>query len=484
MADWNFPLNSLDAASGTPGLNRRQWLQTSGLGIGSLGLVHLLGQDGLLAQDDSSGRVHPLRAKPPHFPGRAKRVIQFFLNGGPSHVDTFDPKPALSKIAGQPLPQVLATERKTGAAFPSPFKFQKYGQSGIEVSEIFAKTAQHVDDMAVIRSMVAAVPNHEPSLMQMNCGDALQTRPSLGAWVLYGMGSENENLPGFIAMCPGGLPIKDSENWQAAFLPGAYQGTYIDSQHEALGKLIENIEHPQISTAAQRRQLDLLAQWNRRHQATQADARLEARIQTYELAFRMQAEAREAFDLSHETAATLDAYGQTVHGRQTLIARRLAERGVRYIQLWHGGGQPWDNHDNIEAQHRKLAGEIDQPISALLTDLKQRGLLDETLVIWGGEFGRTPTVELNNDGNPQYGRDHNHYGFSVWLAGGGIKGGTVYGATDEFGFRAAENPVTVHDLHATILQALGFDHTRLTYRYAGRDFRLTDVHGQVLSSIL
>jgi hypothetical protein len=425
-----------------------------------------------------------LRAKPPHFPGRAKRVIQFFLNGGPSHVDTFDPKPALSKIAGQPLPQVLATERKTGAAFPSPFKFQKYGQSGIEVSEIFAKTAQHVDDMAVIRSMVAAVPNHEPSLMQMNCGDALQTRPSLGAWVLYGMGSENENLPGFIAMCPGGLPIKDSENWQAAFLPGAYQGTYIDSQHEALGKLIENIEHPQISTAAQRRQLDLLAQWNRRHQATQADARLEARIQTYELAFRMQAEAREAFDLSHETAATLDAYGQTVHGRQTLIARRLAERGVRYIQLWHGGGQPWDNHDNIEAQHRKLAGEIDQPISALLTDLKQRGLLDETLVIWGGEFGRTPTVELNNDGNPQYGRDHNHYGFSVWLAGGGIKGGTVYGATDEFGFRAAENPVTVHDLHATILQALGFDHTRLTYRYAGRDFRLTDVHGQVLSSIL
>jgi uncharacterized protein (DUF1501 family) len=198
----------------------------------------------------------------------------------------------------------------------------------------------------------------------------------------------------------------------------------------------------------------------------------------------MQAEAREAFDLSHETAATLDAYGQTVHGRQTLMARRLAERGVRYIQLWHGGGQPWDNHDNIEAQHRKLAGEIDQPISALLTDLKQRGLLDETLVIWGGEFGRTPTVELNNDGNPQYGRDHNHYGFSVWLAGGGIKGGTVYGATDEFGFRAAENPVTVHDLHATILQALGFDHTRLTYRYAGRDFRLTDVHGQVLSSIL
>lgn len=475
------PTSALDSSATS---TRRHWLQHCGLGLGALGLTHLLSSDGWLAADQDSSLKHPLQSRATHFPGRAKRVIQFFLNGGPSHVDTFDPKPALAKYAGQPLPETLATERKTGAAFPSPFKFERYGQSGIEVSEIFAKTATHIDDIAVIRSMVAAVPNHEPSLMLMNCGDALQSRPSLGAWVLYGMGSENENLPGFLALCPGGLPIKDSENWQAGFLPGAYQGTYIDSQHETLSKLIENIEHPHVSTAAQRRQLDLLNTWNRRHQNQLHDPRLEARIQTYELAFRMQHEAREAFDLSTETAATIEAYGTSVHGRQTLIARRLIERGVRYVQLWHGAGQPWDNHEQIETQHRKLAGEIDQPIAALLTDLKQRGLLDETLVICGGEFGRTPTVELSGDGNPAYGRDHNHYGFSVWMAGGGIKGGTVYGATDEFGFRAQENPVTAHDLHATILHTLGFDHTKLTFRYAGRDFRLTDVHGQVLHDIL
>jgi hypothetical protein len=474
-------MNPMDASRELWVPSRRQWLQRSGMGLGALALGQLLSDDRLLAKDDMPP---PLSAKPPHFPGRAKRVIQFFLNGGPSHVDTFDHKPALTKYAGQVLPETLATERKTGAAFPSPFKFQKYGQSGIEVSEIFEKTAAHIDDIAVIRSMYAAVPNHEPSLMLMNCGDSLQTRPSVGAWVLYGLGTENENLPGFIALCPGGLPIKDSENWQAAFLPGAFQGTYIDSNHETLGKLIENIEHPHVSPAAQRRQLDLLAQWNRRHQQRMVDPRLEARIQTYELAFRMQGEAHEAFDLSAETEGTLAAYGTHVHGRQTLIARRLAERGVRYIQLWHGAGQPWDNHDNIEGQHRKLAAEIDQPIAALLSDLKQRGMLDETLVIWGGEFGRTPTVELGGDGNPQQGRDHNHYGFSVWMAGGGIKGGTVYGSTDEFGFRAEENPVSVHDLHATILHTLGFDHTRLTYRYAGRDFRLTDVHGNVLSAVL
>ncbi|MBL8853464.1 MAG: DUF1501 domain-containing protein [Planctomycetaceae bacterium] len=474
-------MNRFDPSRFFPVPNRRQWLQSAGLGVGALALGQLLCNDRLMADDEPS---HPLQAKPAHFPGRAKRVIQFFLNGGPSHVDTFDRKIALEKYAGQVLPETFATERKTGAAFPSPFKFQRYGESGIEVSEIFEKTAAHIDDIAVIRSMYAAVPNHEPSLMLMNCGDSLQTRPSVGAWVLYGMGSENENLPGFISLCPGGLPIKDSENWQAAFLPGAYQGTYIDSNHETLGKLIENIEHPHISQQAQRRQLDLLDQWNRRHASVVADPRLEARIQTYELAFRMQGEAREAFDLSSETESTLAAYGTHVHGRQTLIARRLAERGVRYVQLWHGAGQPWDNHDNIEGQHRELASEIDQPIAALLADLKQRGMLEETLVIWGGEFGRTPTVELGGDGNPQQGRDHNHYGFSVWMAGGGIKGGTVHGSTDEFGFRAQENPVSVHDLHATILHTLGFDHTRLTYRYAGRDFRLTDVHGNVLTSIL
>jgi arylsulfatase A-like enzyme len=306
----------------------------------------------------------------------------------------------------------------------------------------------------------------------------------MGAWVLYGLGTENQNLPGFIAMCPGGLPIKDTENWQSAFLPGVFQGTYVDSQHQQLQKLIENIEHPHVTTADQRRQLDLLSRWNAKHRQARQDDRLDARIHSYELAFRMQADAAEAFDLSREPQHVLQMYGQGVHARQTLIARRLVERGVRYVQLWHGASQPWDNHDNIAGNHRNLATQIDQPIDALLTDLKQRGMLDETLVLWGGEFGRTPTVELGGDGNPKNGRDHNHYGFSVWLAGGGIKGGTVYGATDEFGFKAAENPASVHDLHATMLHLLGFDHEKLTYRYAGRDFRLTDVHGKVIKEIV
>lgn len=460
-------------------LSRRDLLQRSALGFGTLGLA------GVLADDDRAAQAaNPLAPRAPQFPGRAKRVIHFFLNGGPSHVDTFDPKPALVKHAGQRLQKTLTTERKTGAAFPSPFKFKKYGESGLEISEIFSRTAQHADDIAVIRSMYAQVPNHEPSLMLMNCGDSVQPRPSVGAWVLYGLGSENQNLPGFIAMCPGGFPIKDSENWQAGFLPGAFQGTFVDSKHTELRKLIENIEHAHISSDAQRRQLDLLARWNRRHRQARLDERLDARIHSYELAFRMQHDAQEAFDISSEPRHIQELYGSGVHARQTLIARRLLERGVRYVQLWHGAGQPWDNHNNIEGNHRKLAGQLDQPIGALLSDLKQRGMLAETLVMWGGEFGRTPTVELEGNGKSKLGRDHNHWGFSVWLAGGGIRGGTAYGATDEFGFQAVENPTSVHDLHATILHTLGFDHEQLTYRYAGRDFRLTDVHGQVIREIL
>jgi hypothetical protein len=462
-------------------LNRRDMLRRSGAGLGMLGLASVLADDGALASETPRG---PLAPKTPHFAGKAKRVIHFFCNGGPSHVDTFDPKPTLAKHAGEPLPETLRTERKTGAAFPSPFKFQKYGESGIEVSEIFSQTAQHIDDIAVIRSMYAQVPNHEPSLMLMNCGDSVQPRPSMGAWVLYGLGTENQNLPGFLAMCPGGLPIKDSENWQSAFLPGAYQGTFIDSKHQQLEKLIENISHPHATTEMQRRQLDLLQKLNAEHRAGRFDDRLEARIETFELAFRMQSEAAEAFDLAREPQNIREMYGDGVHGRQTLIARRLLERGVRYVQLWHGAGQPWDNHENIEGAHRNLAREIDGPIAALLTDLKARGMFDDTLVLWGGEFGRTPTVELGGDGKAKLGRDHNHYGFSVWLAGGGIKGGTVYGATDDFGFKATENPTSVHDLHATMLHLLGFDHERLTYRYAGRDFRLTDVHGKVIREIV
>jgi hypothetical protein len=466
------------------GLSRRELLQRSGVGLGMLGLAGVIADAGEPSAAVPTGdSASPLAARGPHFPPRAKRVIHFFLNGGPSHVDTFDPKPALAKYAGKAPPQTLTTERKTGAAFPSPFAFKRYGESGIEVSEIFSKTAAHVDDIAVIRSMYAQVPNHEPSLMLMNCGDSVQPRPSVGAWVLYGLGAENKNLPGFVAMCPGGYPIKDAENWQAGFLPGAYQGTFVDPNNRRIDKLIENIRSPHASTETQRRQLDLLRSLNAEHRAARLDPRLDARIQSFELAFRMQIEAADAFDLAKEPKHVREMYGDGVHGRQTLIARRLLERGVRYVQLWHGAGQPWDNHEQIEANHRRLAGELDGPIAALLTDLKRRGMLDETLVLWGGEFGRTPTVELGGDGAAKAGRDHNHYGFSVWMAGGGIKGGTVYGATDEFGFKAVENPVGVHDLHATILDRLGFDHERLTYRYAGRDFRLTDVHGRVIREI-
>ena len=459
-----------------PSMSRRDFLARAGLGLGGLSL-------GTLAQAQSRS---PLAAHAPHFTPKAKRVIHFFLNGGPSHVDTFDPKPALAKYAGQPLPgEYLRTERKTGAAFPSPFKFSKYGQSGLEISELFARTAAHADDIAVVRSMYAQVPNHEPSLMLMNCGDSVQARPSVGSWVLYGLGAENQNLPGFVAMCPGGLPIKDSENWQAGFLPGVFQGTFVDPQHREVEKLIENIRSPHATTAMQRRQIDLLREMNGAYgRARGGDPRLESRLESFELAFRMQLEATDAFDLGQEPAPIRAMYGDHVHGRQTLIARRLLERGVRFVQLWHGAGQPWDHHDNIEANIRKNSSEIDGPIAALLTDLKQRGMLEDTLILWGGEFGRTPSVELGDGGKSKLGRDHNHYGFSIWLAGGGVRGGIAYGATDEFGFRAIENRASVHDLHATMLHLLGFDHEQLTYRHAGRDFRLTDVSGTVMRDIV
>ena len=465
-------------------LSRRELLARSGLGFGLLGLAGVLGETGGVARAAGDPLLEPLAVKAPHFAPRAKRVIHFFLNGGPSQVDTFDPKPALAKYADQAAPINFTTERKTGAPLPSPFGFAKHGQSGLEISDIFPKLAGHADRLAVIRSMHAQVPNHEPSLMLMNCGDSVQPRPSVGSWILYGLGTENQNLPGFVAMCPGGHPVKGPDNWQSGFLPGTLQGTSIDSQHTELEKLIENISSPHASAAVQRHQLDWLQKLNAAHREARGDARLDARIHSFEMAFRMQLEAAEAFDLTRESAPMRALYGDTVHGRQTLIARRLLERGVRYVQLWHGAGQPWDNHEQIESNHRTLAGQIDQPVAALLTDLAERGMLDETLVLFGGEFGRTPTVELGGDGKAKAGRDHNHYGFSVWLAGGGIKGGQAYGATDDFGFRAVEKPVSVHDLHATMLHLLGFDHERLTYRYAGRDFRLTDVSGTVLRELV
>jgi Protein of unknown function (DUF1501) len=322
----------------------------------------------------------------------------------------------------------------------------------------------------------------------MNCGEARLVRPSLGSWVTYGLGSENQNLPGFIAMCPGGYPIQESQNWQSAFLPGVYQGAYIDTRHTTLDRLIENIRNDSVSREQQRQQLDLLGQLNQRHlQRRPGDAQLEARIQSFELAYGMQRDAEDAFDINREPQYIRDMYGPGVQARQILIARRLLERGVRFVQVWHGQGQPWDNHDDIEVNHRRLAQQCDQAIAALLHDLKQRGMLDDTLVIWGGEFGRTPTVELPTPGSNMgriNGRDHNHWGFSMWMAGGGVKGGQVIGATDEFGFRAEERRVHVHDLHATILALLGFDHERFTYHYAGRDFRLTDVQGEVVRELI
>lgn len=453
-------------------------LQQSGIGMGMLGLAGLLADESRADSNESRVISNPLQPRAPHFTPKAKRVVHFFLNGGPSHVDTFDPKPRLTELHGQPLPKTYLTERKTGAALASPFQFRRYGQSGIEVSELFAKTAEHIDDIAVIRSMVAQVPNHEPSLMLMNCGDSIQSRPSVGSWLMYGLGTENQNLPGFIAMCPGGYPIKDTANWQSGFLPGTFQGTFVDPQHRDIERLLENIRSRHASTQTQRNQLDLLRQWNTEHASIRHDERLEARIQSFELAFRMQSEAADVFDITKESKETIERYGDNVHGRQTLIARRLLERGVRYVQLWHGAGQPWDHHDNIEKNMRKNSAEIDQPIAAFLKDLKDRDMLKDTLVLWGGEFGRTPTSEGGT------GRDHNHYGFTVWMAGGGIRGGTTYGATDEFGFKATENPTSVHDLHATMLHLLGFDHEKLTYRYAGRDFRLTDVHGRVVKEIV
>ncbi|MCE9552251.1 MAG: DUF1501 domain-containing protein [Planctomycetes bacterium] len=467
-------------------------LRRSGMGMGMLGLSGLLGDAGVLGPTSARAAEGPrsaLASRPTHFVPRAKHVIHVFLNGGPSHIDTFDPKPSLAKYAGKPLPiPNLRTERKTGAAFPSPFRFDRYGQSGIEVSELFAKTARHIDDIAVIRSMQADVPNHEASLMLMNCGDGQLPRPSLGSWLLYGMGTENQNLPGFIAMCPGGYPVAETANWRSAFLPGIYQGTHLDTKETQIDKLVANIKNTELSRIAQRRQLELLETLNRQHLAERPeDAYLEARIESYRLAFNMQMDAAEVLDVSREPKHILDAYGPGIHGRQLLMARRLIERGVRFVQVWHGAEQPWDSHEHIEKEHRRLAGQLDGPLSALLGDLKQRGLLDDTLVLWGGEFGRTPTVELPMPGTfsgKPTGRDHNHWGFSVWLAGGGVKGGQVYGATDEFGFRAVENRVHVHDLHATMLHLLGFDHTRLTYRYAGRDFRLTDVHGRVVRELI
>ena len=471
-------------------VSRREMIRRCTMGFGSLGLLGTLAADGRLLADQGSSAAGPLAPKAPHFAPKAKRVVHFFFNGGMSQVDTFDHKPSLEKYDGKPVPLELKTERRTGAAMRSPFAFAPAGQCGKMVSEIFPELAKQADDLCFVHSMQADVPNHEPSLMLMNCGDARLPRPSVGSWVTYGLGTENQNLPGFVVLVPGGYPIAETTNWQNGFLPGVYQGNYIDTTETRPDRLIAHLNNPTQSRSGQRRQLDLLQKLNAEHSRSRGpvgEEPLESRIQSFELAYRMQMEATDAFDVANEPKAIHELYGGGVHGRQALIARRLLERGVRYIQLWHGADQPWDSHDDLAAAHRGLARQADRPIAGLIQDLKQRGMLDDTLIVCCGEFGRTPTVEMPTPGSNQgkvNGRDHNHYGFTVLLAGGGVKGGFSYGATDEFGFQAVENPVHVHDLHATMLHLLGFDHEKLTYRYAGRDFRLTDVHGHVVRDIL
>ncbi len=444
-----------------PITSRRQFLTRLGLGIGGLGLASLL-SDELFATEVNS--FSPLSPKTPPLPAKAKRVIHIFANGAPSQVDTWDPKPALTQYDGKSI-------GGKGVAMASPFKFSKHGRSGIEVSEVFPKLAEHVDEMAIIRSMYTDVPAHEIATVLMNTGSRQLIKPCLGSWSVYGLGSENQNMPGFISLRNGGgLPPGGSQNWGSSFLPGVFQGTSVNTQSTSVEEMIQNIKNPYVSETEQRRQLDLIHQLNELHaQNLQKDAQLEARIEAYEIAFKMQSAASDAFDYRKEPAHVQEAYGNSNQGRQMLIARRLLERGVRFVQVWAGG---WDHHQDIEKRLPERARDIDAPLAMLLTDLKQRGLLDSTLVVWGGEFGRTVTRDRNGNDNP--GRDHNAKAFSTWMAGGGVKGGTIYGVTDEFGAQAVENRVHVHDLHATILTLLGFDPAKLTFRYNGRDFRLTD----------
>ena len=466
-----------------PTITRREALRTMGGGFGMLGLAGLLGSSVFRAGTDGLAS-NPLRVKPTHFAPKTKHVIFLFLNGGLSQVDTFDPKPMLDKFHGKPFPGGnLVTERKTGNLLRSPFKFRKCGQSGIEVSEIFPLVGECIDDICVIRSMHTNVPIHESSLFMMNTGDIQPGRPSMGSWLTYGLGTENQNLPGYVVLCPG-TPVVGPPLWNSTFLPAVYQGTHIANNESDPQKLIQYIHNKQLNLSQQTQQLELLERLNRLHlDSRKGDAQLEAGIQAMEIAYRMQTEAPDVFDIRKESEATRQSYGDGDFARGCLMARRLVERGVRVVQIYFGNAQPWDNHEDILV-HQKLASQADRPIAALLKDLKSRGLLDETLVICGSEFGRTPVVENSAAVKVQNGRDHNPHGFSMWVAGGGIKGGMTYGATDDFGFKVVEKPVHVHDLHATILYLMGLDHTKLTYRYSGRDFRLTDVSGEVIKEII
>jgi hypothetical protein len=463
-------------------LSRREMLLRSGAGFGTIGLTGTLGAAGLLgtARTDSSS------SRRPHTAPRAKRVIFLFMNGGPSHVDTFDPKPALAKYDGQPPPGKEGN-KKAGEFMPSPFRFAAQGESGVVMSELFPHLSRCADDLCVIRSMHTDTSNHEPGLLLMHSGHQQPVRPCLGAWASYGLGSENSNLPAFVVLCPG-RPVVGPQLWSSAFLPGEHQGTAVDTNDTAVERLLPDLRNPRWGREEQRRQLDLLGSLNRLHRRERAeDTALEAHVRAMETAFRMQAEAAEAFDIAHEPESIGEEYGETPFGRSCLLARRLVEADVRFVQVYYvskSDKQPWDSHKANDDRHRVLCADADRATAALLSDLKRRGLLDDTLVIWGGEFGRTPYSEKDGSDKSKPGRDHHHTGFSMFLAGGGVRGGTTYGATDELGMHAVEDRVHIHDLHATVLHLLGIDHEHLTFRYSGRDFRLTDVHGQVIRGLL
>lgn len=462
-------------------ISRRALLRQAACGFGTLGLT------GLLSDMAGAQTANPLAPKPAHFAAKAKRVIFLFMHGGPSSIDTFDPKPRLIKDDGKPLPfkrPLTFAEGQVGGLMKSPWAFKRYGESGIEVSDLFPNVGSCIDGICVVRSVVGDSVAHGGASLQLHTGSNTFTRPSMGSWILYGLGSENQNLPGFITIKPS-LAHGGAKNWSSAFLPAAYQGTAIGNagiRAKDLIEPIENLVNKELSPEMQRYEMDMLQKLNRRHALSREfDPELEGRIQAFELAFRMQSMAPEALEIEKESAATKKLYGldreETADfGWQCLMARRFAERGVRFIQCSHS--YKWDQHSELYRLHTKNAREVDIPIAGLLKDLKSRGMLNDTLVLWGAEFGRTPVAQGGD------GRDHNPYGYTMWMAGGGVKGGMTYGATDEFGYYAVEDRMHIHDLHATILHLMGLHHEKLTYFYSGRNFRLTDVAGNVARKIL
>ena len=471
-------------------VTRRDALRRIGGGFAMMSFAGMLSDSIAQAQaaTPASSPASPWMIEDPHFKPKAKHVIFLFMNGGLSQVDSFDPKPMLDKYNGQPMPGGdLGHERKTGSLMKSPFSFKKYGKSGIEVSELFPHVGDCIDDICVVRSVHTEIPNHEPALIMMNTGANIIGRPSMGSWLTYGLGTANQNLPGFVVLCPQVPTTVGPPLWSSGFLPPVNQATYVSTDTRDKNfdpyKLIPNIHNERFNTHQQQHELDLIKKLDQMNMAeTQTDVQLEATIGSMETAYRMQTEAPDVFDVRKESAATIKMYGEGSTARGCLTAARLVEKGVRMVQVYYSQGDPWDHHNDI-LLHRKNAKDSDQPFAALVKDLKARGLFDETIIVCGSEFGRTPVVELGGAGSHN-GRDHNPHGFSMWLAGGGIKGGMTYGATDDFGWKVVDKPVHVHDIHATVLYLLGIDHTKLTYRSSGRDFRLTDVAGNVIHDII